>query len=193
MARNIISLSVGILTTLAIVVWPLLIWLGLTYDLLVWLLPALIFVLSLRAWKVIKTAGPMRNLALATASIALVLSLISYLFKEHQLLLYYPVAVNLTMLIFFASSLKFGIPIIERLARLKEPDLPEQGVAYTRTVTLVWCVFFILNGSVALATALYGDINLWTTWNGLLSYLCMGLLMAGEWLVRLRVINRATS
>lgn len=192
MARNIISLSVGILTTLAIIAWPFLIWLGLTYDLLVWLLPALILILSLRAWKVIKAAGPMRNLALATASIALVLSLISYLFKEHQLLLYYPVAVNLTMLIFFTSSLKFGMPIIERLARLKEPDLPAQGVAYTRTVTLVWSVFFVLNGSIALATALYGDINLWTTWNGLLSYLCMGLLMTGEWLVRLRIMSRVT-
>lgn len=134
----------------------------------------------------------MRNLALTTAAIALLLSLISYLFKEHQLLLYYPVAVNLTMLIFFTSSLKFGMPIIERLARLKEPDLPAQGVAYTRTVTLVWSVFFVLNGSIALATALYGDINLWTTWNGLLSYLCMGLLMTGEWLVRLRIMSRVT-
>lgn len=192
MARNIISLSVGTLTTLAIIAWPFLIWLGLTYDLLVWLLPALILILSLRAWKVMKAAGPMRNLALTTAAIALLLSLISYLFKENQLLLYYPVAVNLTMLIFFTSSLKFGMPIIERLARLKEPDLPAQGVAYTRTVTLVWSVFFVLNGSIALATALYGDINLWTTWNGLLSYLCMGLLMTGEWLVRLRIMSRVT-
>jgi len=32
---------------------------------------------------------------------------------------------------------------------------------------------------------------LWTLWNGLLSYLLIGLLMAGEWLVRQRIRRAA--
>ncbi|MGS0467370.1 hypothetical protein ACU8V3_09575 [Cobetia marina] len=36
----------------------------------------------------------------------------------------YPVLVNLAMLSVFATSLWRGMPVIERLARLKEPDLP---------------------------------------------------------------------
>ncbi len=40
---------------------------------------------------------------------------------------------------------------------------------------------------MALFTALYGDMRLWTaTRNGMIAYLLMGALMAGEWLVRRR-------
>ena len=84
------------------------------------------------------------------------------------------------------------MPIVERLARLREPNLPEAGVRYTYLVTLIWCAFFIINGSVALFTALNGDMTLWTTWNGMVSYLLMGTLMVGEWLVRQLVIKRDT-
>ncbi|STQ08598.1 Predicted membrane protein [Enterobacter cloacae] len=56
-------------------------------------------------------------------------------------------------------------------------------------MTKVWCGFFIGNGAVALFTVLYADLRLWTLWNGMLSYILMGTLMAGEWLVRQRVIK----
>ena len=86
-----------------------------------------------------------------------------------------------------ATSLWRGMPIIERLARLKEPDLPAAGVRYTRKVTRVWCGFFVFNASVAAATALYADLATWTLYNGLVSYVLMGLLFCGEWLVRRRL------
>ena len=94
------------------------------------------------------------------------------------------------MLAAFGGSLWSAMPIIERLARLREPDLPETAVRYTRRVTQIWCAFFIFNGSIALLTALHGDMSIWTAWNGMLSYLLMGMLMAGEWLVRRRVMKR---
>jgi len=64
-------------------------------------------------------------------------------------------------------------------------------VRYTRRVTQIWCLFFILNGTIATFTCLHGDMALWTLWNGLLSYLLIGLLMAGEWLVRQRIRRAA--
>ena len=81
------------------------------------------------------------------------------------------------------------MPMVERLARIREPQLSPAGVRYTRKVTKVWCGFFIGNGAVALFTVLYADLRLWTLWNGMLSYILMGTLMAGEWLVRQRVIK----
>ncbi|MNJ71634.1 hypothetical protein D3C77_682010 [compost metagenome] len=77
--------------------------------------------------------------------------------------------------------------LVERLARLTDPDLPPAGVRYTRTVTRVWCGFFVLNGTLAAATIWHGDLALWSLYNGLVSYLLMGLLMGAEYLVRLRV------
>jgi uncharacterized membrane protein len=49
----------------------------------------------------------------------------------------YPVVVNLTLLFVFGVSLWRGPPVVERLARLSEPDLPPEGVRYTRRVTQV--------------------------------------------------------
>jgi uncharacterized membrane protein len=103
----------------------------------------------------------------------------------------YPVVVNLALLGAFAASLRRGPSAIERLARLREPGLPPSGVAYTRRVTQVWCVFFAANAVVSAATALWADAAGWALYNGLVAYVAMGVLMAGEWLVRRRVRARA--
>ena len=104
----------------------------------------------------------------------------------------YPVLVNLAMLSVFATSLWRGMPVIERLTRLKEPDLPPAGVRYTRQVTRVWCAFFLFNASIAGWTALHADLATWTLYNGLISYVLMGLLFGGEWLVRRRLRSSHT-
>lgn len=102
----------------------------------------------------------------------------------------YPLVVNAAMLVVFATSLVRPPSAIERIARLTEPDLPPEGVAYTRVVTQVWCGFFVVNGGVSLATALWASNEVWALYNGLVSYGLMGLLFAGEWLVRRRVRSR---
>jgi len=103
---------------------------------------------------------------------------------------FYPVVVNAAMLLIFAASLIFPPCVVERLARLQTPDLPAQGVLYTRRVTQLWCGFFLLNGSVALVTALYASFEVWSLYNGLIAYGLMGLLFAGEYLYRQRVQNQ---
>ncbi|THU02615.1 hypothetical protein E9531_07850 [Lampropedia puyangensis] len=100
---------------------------------------------------------------------------------------YYPVAMNSAMLILFAASLKFPPSIVERIARLREPELPATAIAYTRTVTQVWCLFFIINGSIALATALWASHAVWAAYNGFIAYVLMALLGGCEWLIRQRI------
>lgn len=102
----------------------------------------------------------------------------------------YPVFMGLAMLAAFASTLVRPPSMIERLARLGEPDLPPSGVVYTRKVTWVWCAFLLINSLIALWTALEADWKTWTLYNGLISYIAMGVLFAGEWLVRGRVRRR---
>jgi len=98
----------------------------------------------------------------------------------------YPVLVNGAMLAAFAASLVKGPSMIERLARLREPDLPPAGVAYTRRVTQAWCVFFVANGAIALGTALFGSDAQWSLYNGVIAYILMGAMFGGEYLLRLR-------
>jgi uncharacterized membrane protein len=67
---------------------------------------------------------------------------IALLAQSTELLLYYPVIINLCLLAVFGYSLRHPPSVIERIARFREPDLPASGVAYTRKVTWVWCFFF---------------------------------------------------
>lgn len=122
-------------------------------------------------------------MTLASGVLALVLAAVGFTTERDEALLFYPVLMNALGLVLFAGSLRER-PIIERFARMKHPNLPPEGVRWCRKVTVVWCVFFVLNGSAALATVLSGDRDLWTLYNGFVSYLLMGLLFAGEWLLR---------
>lgn len=122
---------------------------------------------------------------------ALAFCLALALLDDPLLLRWYPVLVNLAMLGAFGITLIYGPPLIERLARLREPDLPPKAVRYTRRVTQVWVLFFIFNASLATVLTLWAPLSWWTLYNGLIAYLLMGLLFAGEWLVRQRVRNSA--
>ncbi|WP_127960182.1 hypothetical protein [Serratia microhaemolytica] len=192
-ALNIIKLVSGVVTGALVLTWPLLVWLGLRYNALNWLLPLMMLLLLLRCWLLRQNRGPMRLMMQSVALIGMVLCSASAWLGSHQLLLYYPVVVNLVMLTLFAGSLFSAMPIVERLARLREPELPPEGVRYTRRVTQVWCLFFMVNATIAFSTAWYGDVQLWTAWNGMIAYLLIGLLMAGEWSVRRRMIKRKVS
>lgn len=102
---------------------------------------------------------------------------------------FYPVLVSAVLLLVFGFSLWRPPSMIERFARLQHADLPDQAIPYTRKVTWVWCGFFVLNGTIASAT-LFASDRIWALYNGLLSYVLIGLLLAGEYLVRLRVQKR---
>lgn len=106
--------------------------------------------------------------------------------NSEPLLLLYPAAVSLAMLLLFGRTLLYPPSLVERIARLAEPDLPPAGVRYTRRVTIAWCVFFVVNGSVAASTVFFSR-EWWLLYNGLIAYLAMGLMFAGEWLLRGRL------
>ncbi|MEO8316072.1 MAG: hypothetical protein ABI645_14915 [Pseudomonadota bacterium] len=96
----------------------------------------------------------------------------------------YPVVVNASLLAVFAHSLLRPPSAVERIARIREPDLPVEAIAYTRKVTMVWCAYFLLNGSVAAWLAFAGTDKQWTLYCGGIAYVLAGVLFAGEFLVR---------
>lgn len=105
-------------------------------------------------------------------------------FRLPESMYWYPVVVSTLMLAWFGSSLFAEQTVIERLARLQDPDLPPEGVRYTRRVTQIWCGFFLLNGGLSAALVLWGNEKWWALYTGVVSYVLMGLLFAGEWLYR---------
>lgn len=166
-------------------IYPFAVYLGMEY-----LTPRMFALLLGALWLARLFSGQQTTLTRTTGIIALAFCLLLGLVDSAVLLRWYPVLISLALLGLFGSSLLSGMPIIERLARLTEPELPPVAVRYTRQVTWLWLGFFIFNATVAAALALWAPLAWWTLYTGLIAYLLMGVLFAGEWLVRQRVRSR---
>ena len=115
----------------------------------------------------------------------IVLGLGTVALDEPRLLLWIPVLISLSLLASFGLSLRAGAtPMVERFARLSDPELPPIAVTHCRQVSIAWCVFFVLNAATAASLALWGSYGAWALYSGAIAYALMGLMFAGELLVR---------
>ncbi len=96
----------------------------------------------------------------------------------------YPVIVSCGLAFIFAHSLIRPPNVIEKLARLTEPNLNELAVRYTRKVAMIWIMFFVFNACISVGTSIWGDLRSWALYNGFLSYVLIGLLFVSEFIVR---------
>jgi uncharacterized membrane protein len=84
-------------------------------------------------------------------------------------------AVLLWLAIFFGRTLRVGhVPLIERIARLDDPDLPPPLCRYTRRLTAVWCGYFVLAMLLSLVGGLPAGWTSGLVWAGAI------LLFVGE-------------
>ena len=118
------------------------------------------------------------------------LAALAFGFNDVLPLKLYPVMVNGLLLVVFAASLWFPPTVVERIARVQHPELPQEAVKYTRRVTQVWCLFFLGNGLIALWTAIWQSARAWFWYNGVIAYVLIGTLFAGEWLIRRRMLEK---
>lgn len=130
-----------------------------------------------------------RRIGLTIGALALFL-LLATVSGDERVLKAYPVLINLALLGLFAWSLRYPPTMPERAMRLAGQSVPPEAKHYLWWVTLAWCGFFLLNGLVAAWTALQASLAWWALYNGLLSYLLIGLFFALEFAVRSVVKRR---
>ena len=165
-----------------ITLYPILIYFGLKFLDPRWVSFMMIVLIGLRL--LVHKLPPRTGIALVFA--LFVATGFTLLTGSEYGLLYYPVLMNAVLFILFIYSWFRPPTVIETIARIQEPELPPAGVIYTRKVTLVWSVFFIINGCcAAISTTLSNEY--WALYNGFIAYILMGVLFVGEWLVRRRV------
>ena len=179
---------VRIITSVIVALFPLLILLVSGSDSFRWYLGIASIIFLAQCLFSLKRKSVL-NVSVLSGVFGLLLGLISLLLDKIQVFLWYPVLINLSLFFIFSSSLMQGPPIIERFARLLNPDLPSSAIAYTRKVTILWCCFFVLNGSIATWTVVDNNLYLWSLWNGCLSYICIGALLVGETAYRKLVLH----
>lgn len=163
--------------------YPIIIYFGLQY----WQPKYLVVILLLLFLLRLNSAVSFKYEKIIFAAVLAILLVYTWLSNHALGIRLYPVVVSFSMLALFSYSLIKPPSMIERFARISEPDLPIEAIAYTRKVTKVWVVFLSFNGVVALITALFCSDKLWALYNGFIVYLLMGLLFLIEYIVRLNV------
>ncbi len=174
----------------------LLVLLGLGYPLLVYLglrfFEPRMVALFLAATLLLRLAmGPRRHQVLSlgkTMSFPLAMLALAYaltfIFNDGLFFLFVPALFSAALLLSFGRSLLVPPSLVETFARAMRSDFSDEHVAYCRGVTMLWTAFFLLNGSLSLLLALNGSLEAWTLYNGLIAYILMGMVFAGEFLYR---------
>lgn len=176
------------LAGLALLAYPMLVWVGLTRwspRVLALVLLAVLAPLALGRMRG-SSRQALRELALLPI-VTLAMLACAAILDAAGVMLVVPVVTNALLLIAFAATLRRDSrPMVERFARLHRSDLTPEQQAWCRGWTRIWSGFFVLNGGTALLLALFAPLDWWAFYNGMLAYVLMGLLFAGEWLLRRR-------
>jgi uncharacterized membrane protein len=111
------------------------------------------------------------------------------LFSDSRLILkLYPALADLAYITILLTSFLFPPPfafyfidIFDKSMKTKFPQ--KQFERYCFRATLAWCVFFLVDGIVAVFTARGCSDVVWGIYNGGISYVIMGILFIGEFII----------
>jgi uncharacterized membrane protein len=94
-------------------------------------------------------------------------------------------AANLLLLWVFARTLRAGgESLVTRLARRVHGSLTPEMAAFTRRVTVAWCVFFAGQVAVSALLLALAPLQAWSAFINLINLPLIVLMFAGEYLYR---------
>jgi len=106
------------------------------------------------------------------------------------ILILYPVLADLAFLIIWITSFFFPPPFAFYFIQIIDKNIknivPKNKFdIYCFRATLVWCLYFIIDGIIAGITIIiyYRSPNVWYIYNALITYIIMGLIFAGEYII----------
>ena len=178
-------LALRLLASFSILSYPLLVYFGLRrYGLRPLALLLLLAFLPNLLLRRSATRGSGLALLAWLPLLSALLLLGSAYFRSLGWMLALPSMTNLLLLSAFGLTLWRGPPMIERFARLQDPDLDGPRQRWCLRWTQIWCGFFFLNGLMAALFALFSPLFWWTLHTSVLGYAGMGALLAAEWWMR---------
>jgi len=118
--------------------------------------------------------------------IGLILCFFGVFFNQEIFLKLYPVLMNASVCGIFALSLR-KTPLITQFAqKMQKTPLYEYKLNYTKRATIAWAIFMFANTIISLITVFLSN-EIWTLYNGFISYVLIGIMMLSEYIVRKRV------
>ena len=109
---------------------------------------------------------------------------IFYYFKRITAVKFYPPTMDFLIFLLFFGSLFQKETIIQKTAKLMNPNLSEPEIIYTKNLTYIWCAFLFINFLIALYTVFLSD-KVWFLYNGIISYFLIGTIFIIEYIIRI--------
>ena len=125
------------------------------------------------------------------ATLLLAIGLLTVL-QTHELIIFkiLPVIIHLALFFMFAFSLKRNnTPVITRIAAAIRPSLSDDEVTYTRSVTIMWAVFFLAMALISGYLAVFSSVAVWSLFVNVVSYGLIALVFLAEFQLRRRVLR----
>lgn len=181
---KLIKVLLNIIVVILSIAYPICVYMALDYGIALWnVLLVLVVILFI---KLLIEKSKLKFNAIFLV-IALALLLLNVIHQQDVFAKLYPMFVSSVLFIVFFTSLFIGKKsIIERLASLKVKKEEQTPFfkKYCTNVTKVWCLFFVVNGCISFIT-IFMDTQIWTLYNGVISYILMGLLFTFEYIARI--------
>lgn len=93
--------------------------------------------------------------------------------------------IYLSLLWLFGRTLRHGKePLVTRLARRVHGTLPLELAAYTRRLTLAWCVFFASQLFISALLFKFASLDIWSLFINVLNFPLLALMFIGEYVYR---------
>lgn len=106
-----------------------------------------------------------------------------YFLRDNLWFRAYPLVISAGVWGAFLFSLRKGqMPMVERSVRAVKKEITVAEERYCRQLTIVWAIFMTAHVGVTLST-LFLSYRFWAFYNGCLSYLLMGLLFLGGFII----------
>ena len=138
---------------------------------------------------VLVLSGFLRSQKKIFLCVGLVLILGLLIFDNDLFLRLYPVCMNALICFSFLISLR-GKPLITVFAEKMGNKATPEMLSYTKKATVAWGVFMFINTAISFFT-LFLPLDIWTLYNGLISYILIGMMFGIEYLIRRRCMRES--
>jgi uncharacterized membrane protein len=136
-------------------------------------------------------------LLFVTPFILCVIGIICLVTESRIILKIYPALADLAYLSILTTSLLMPPSIVYYFIDLFDKSIhdklpKDRFIRYCRNATILWCVFFLIDGIISTTLNLRASDTAWGIYSGGITYMLMGLIFIGEFVV-LRIIIKKES
>lgn len=173
----------------SLLIYPLVAHIGILADRVLWAAGYLLIVVFINGLMLLS-----KHNALILGFIAFMSSLFYALvnFDLYAFVIYLPpVLIPAWLAFIFIGSLFSETALISKIAeRIEGESLGQRHLRYTRRLTGLWGLVFVLMVCEAIVLAIWASYELWSWWVHIGNYFVIAILFLGEMMVRKRIIGR---